>query len=753
MAKARFCADPTSGLVWLGLTVPVRNDQDEQLAAEQQAEVETPSYHNEVWIFNAGDHFNASLLMSTLRAAGALCGLLEDIWNVSDKVLGRGAFTEVRRAERNEHANPEEPEHIAVKIMSETKFVDLMILKKEIAILAIVSNHPNIIGFHGVFQVGQSSWGLTMQCCDGGDLYDQVVRLPLTESKALIVLDGVLSGLVHVHSLGFVHRDIKAENLLIDSSGQAVIVDFGIAHLESDRKAMSKRKGSPGYIAPEMLLGQFDQCNCKLDTFSVGVLLFFVMSGRLPFTGSNIGSIFKKTIACTFNFDMSPRFQSVSQKVKDQILWLCRRQPGDRPSCEKALRAVRRLMQASAKQHRMLKETEAARVPADKPIDFEWEPQSPSTVTSRLFRPQPASDERISEVNQAAQPAIWPPEKPAQRKHFSRARFRKLSSKDANQSDVAEPGVHFERNSMPAPKEQPAKLAEHFDDYFSPGMFDERTTDPARFAKDPIISDGETTPSTTPSKSSNGQDGFICWKSSSKTEQSDDSPKNSALNRMYCRAGSLGSEDSAGVLEGRDSFEAPSPFASSSSSSIPSGRNFFSPRMMTNPKAPRRFSSLFITKKEQVDCRSPRERVSCTPPPDRASFGSNGVDALPFDDATTNVPQGQRDSEMKRIDGVSDDEDARTTFDFFRRKFDRSIKQEHCLSGVSNSTSATSAFHIGPDEAGRDTILSEGLRDTLVSTSSGRSSRLSQRTSIFSRGRIFKISSLPATEVRIGNNV
>jgi len=283
-------------------------------------------------------------LVTQLQQSGVICGPVEETWDVTDKILGRGAHTEVRRAyKRPGVKRPVDADECALKLISEP--ANMVSVTKELQILVLVQRHPNIIAMHGMFELGMALWGLALQILPCGDLYDEVVRGPLVEARALEVLSGVLCGLSHVHHRGIVHCDMKAENVLVDQTGRAVIVDFGIAHFEYDCKNIPKPRGSPGYVAPEMLLARYDLVSYSLDMFATGVLFFFLLSGRLPFTGCNVALIFKKTIACHLDFRISAKFEHVGQDSRFLLKSMCKRHPEDRPTAFEGLAAARHLMQ------------------------------------------------------------------------------------------------------------------------------------------------------------------------------------------------------------------------------------------------------------------------------------------------------------------------------------------------------------------------------------------------------------------------
>eukprot|EP00913_Durusdinium_trenchii_P025142 g23601.t1 len=130
-----------------------------------------------------------------------------------------------------------------------------------------------------------------------GDLFDYLAANgAMPEPAAVTLMLCLLSALTHLHQLGVVHRDVKAENILLDRS-KAVLSDLGIAAYIKDEEAMQKRVGSPGYAPPEV-----DE---KVDVFGSGVVLFFALSNTLPFPGKSLKKVLELTARCKVRYNAS----------------------------------------------------------------------------------------------------------------------------------------------------------------------------------------------------------------------------------------------------------------------------------------------------------------------------------------------------------------------------------------------------------------------------------------------------------------
>lgn len=285
-------------------------------------------------------------------------------FSLSKQALGNGGTAVVHLARPHAPTRDGAAADLAVKVFRPRPLDNegkeqMRALRREVMLLQEVKGHPHVVTFHASCAVhlpnddetcgpiACSGAGCTMcslgapcprpalifEHLSGGDLWAQVKRQPMGEARAAEVLRGLLSGLVHIHMKGIVHRDIKAENLLLAADGRPVIVDFGSAAYLTDKEEMLRQCGSPGHIAPEVILGQ--QYGTKVDTFASGVTLYFLVSGTRPFGGKTIHDVLRRTVSGTVPFK-SEHFDKVGAGCKAFILALLMRSPADRPSAEAA---------------------------------------------------------------------------------------------------------------------------------------------------------------------------------------------------------------------------------------------------------------------------------------------------------------------------------------------------------------------------------------------------------------------------------
>lgn len=142
--------------------------------------------------------------------------------------------------------------------------------------------HPNVVALYDAF-VESRRVGLVFEYVDGETLADLLKREgALTPVRAVELMLGVLDGLASAHAQGIIHRDIKPQNIMLDRSGRARIMDFGVA-TQSGETGMS---GTVGYMAPEMLKNL--PVDAQADVFAAGMVLYQMLAGRLPVDGGSV---------------------------------------------------------------------------------------------------------------------------------------------------------------------------------------------------------------------------------------------------------------------------------------------------------------------------------------------------------------------------------------------------------------------------------------------------------------------------------
>lgn len=151
-------------------------------------------------------------------------------------------------------------------------------------------NHPNIVTIHDVGNTENIAY-MAMEFLEGVELRDIMdAGTQLDLDRIVEIVSQVADGLAFAHEHGVVHRDIKPSNIMILKNGVAKITDFGIALIPSSSRTMAGMVlGSPKYMSPEQVVGQ--DVDRRSDIFSLGVLLYEMLTGKPPFHGENISAI------------------------------------------------------------------------------------------------------------------------------------------------------------------------------------------------------------------------------------------------------------------------------------------------------------------------------------------------------------------------------------------------------------------------------------------------------------------------------
>jgi len=152
-------------------------------------------------------------------------------------------------------------------------------------------NHPNIVTVYDVGKSGEVVF-MAMEYIEGPELRTLIVEgRPLPVSQALSITAQVAEGLAYAHQHGVVHRDIKPANIMVPAEGPVKITDFGIARMRSsgDLTQTGMMLGSPKYMSPEQVIGK--RADHRSDLFSLGVILYEMLTGSAPFNGENVTAL------------------------------------------------------------------------------------------------------------------------------------------------------------------------------------------------------------------------------------------------------------------------------------------------------------------------------------------------------------------------------------------------------------------------------------------------------------------------------
>lgn len=207
------------------------------------------------------------------------------------KVVGQGAFAKVYQVRKKGTSDI-----YAMKVMRKDKIMEknhAEYMKAERDILTQIE-HPFVVQLRYSFQTKYRLY-LVLDFVNGGHLFFQLYHQGLfREDLARIYAAEIVSAVSHLHSNGIMHRDLKPENILLDADGHVMLTDFGLAKQFEESTRSNSMCGTLEYMAPEIILGKGH--DKAADWWSVGILLFEMLTGKPPFSGGNREKIQQKIV-------------------------------------------------------------------------------------------------------------------------------------------------------------------------------------------------------------------------------------------------------------------------------------------------------------------------------------------------------------------------------------------------------------------------------------------------------------------------
>lgn len=211
-------------------------------------------------------------------------------------------------------------DEFAVKIISKTSMdeEERIAMNNEILILSQI-DHPNVIKLFETYETDEELF-LVMELMKGGELFDRIVENEFfTEREAKEIISPIVDAVNYWHELNIIHRDLKPENLLYESSDEGSLIkisDFGIARFVPSATFATTAWGTPGYVAPEVIMGK--KYGKEVDVWSIGVILYILLWGYPPFYSESNSELFEQIKEGKIEFQ-SPYWDEVSDNAKDLI--------------------------------------------------------------------------------------------------------------------------------------------------------------------------------------------------------------------------------------------------------------------------------------------------------------------------------------------------------------------------------------------------------------------------------------------------
>jgi len=253
------------------------------------------------------------------------------------EILGSGGMGIVYKAEDGKLKRSVALKFLPPELVSDPEARERFMLEAQ---AAAGLSHPNICTIYEIEEEKEDGrFFISMEYIDGETLRDAVKKAPLERNKALDIAIQVAEGLVEAHKKGIIHRDIKSANVMVTEKGQAKIMDFGLAKVVGGALITKEARtmGTTAYMSPEQAQGK--SLDHRTDIWSLGVVLYEMFSGSLPFQGNNEASVLysvvheeprplkeikkdiplqlQQVIARALRKKPESRYQSAAEMVKD----------------------------------------------------------------------------------------------------------------------------------------------------------------------------------------------------------------------------------------------------------------------------------------------------------------------------------------------------------------------------------------------------------------------------------------------------
>lgn len=239
------------------------------------------------------------------------------------KKIGKGAFGTVTLG-----IHKLTGKHVAIKTIEKSLMKDDFSRRKvfqEVYIMKKIK-HTNVIRLLEVFE-SQKHLLMVMEYAGGGDLLHYIkTRGRMEEQDAKYLFKQISFGLGNIHCRSVIHRDIKLDNILLDINEGVKICDFGVSKIVKKDQIVKEQCGTPAYIAPEIIIDKGYQ-GYHADIWSLGVLLYAMVTGTVPFKAQNMPELHKLIKKAEFDFPEFKNGEQLSDEVKELIRGMIKLEP------------------------------------------------------------------------------------------------------------------------------------------------------------------------------------------------------------------------------------------------------------------------------------------------------------------------------------------------------------------------------------------------------------------------------------------
>ena len=264
---------------------------------------------------------------------------LKDL-NITDKditkfykfgaVIGSGKYGLVKKATSIQN----ESIKVAIKTINLTKIGQrFYIVAQEILTMKKV-DHPNIVKLYEIFRENDKLY-LVMEYIEGKELFDYLFDNKLKETDAADIVKQLLLCVNYLNTKRIWHRDLKLENIVINPTSLKIkVLDFGFSRFYNPDDIMKTRVGTPYYIAPEVLMGEYGP---ECDMWSIGVITYIMLTGYPPFHSSKVPRILEKIVHSQVKYDTEV-WDKLSVESMEFVSKLLKKNPKERMKPAEALK-------------------------------------------------------------------------------------------------------------------------------------------------------------------------------------------------------------------------------------------------------------------------------------------------------------------------------------------------------------------------------------------------------------------------------